>query len=119
MRLTSLAIWLGLLGLLPGAMLAAGLADPTRPPYRQVARKAPVAVPDSSGWRLTMIRLSDRDRIAVVNGRLVAVGDRVGDARVVAIRPGAVELVQAGKRFTVKLSRARVKRVSGVRHEAR
>ncbi len=113
MHRISLAIWLAL-WLPQGALLAAGLPDPTRPAYRQVTQGTTAAVRDDEGWRLTMVRVSARDRIAVLNDRLVAVGDRVGGARVVAIKPSAVDLVKAGTRFTVKLSRPRVKRHSRV-----
>ncbi len=117
MRLISLAIWL-VLWLPQGGLLAAGLPDPTRPPHRHQMQGAN-AVPKGQGWQLTMTRVSAHDRIAVLNDRLVVVGDRVGGARVVAIKPSGVDLVQGGRRFTVKLSRPRVKRPSTVRQAER
>jgi hypothetical protein len=38
------------------------------------------------------IKISEQQRIAVINGRRVSVGDRVGGATVIDIQPGHVRL---------------------------
>lgn len=83
---------MGLISLSMAMPLAAqALADPTRPPNMPDA-----AVADSgagaSGPVLKSILLSSNRRLAVIDGRSVRVGDRVGNARVIAIDADSVKL---------------------------
>jgi MSHA biogenesis protein MshK len=72
-----------------------GLPDPTRP----------------SGWRVEhapragvqSILISPQRKVAVVHGQTVTVGDRVGDAVVVDIRPYEVILRRAGRETSLRL----------------
>lgn len=111
-----MGLWSALMG--PSA-LAGELSDPTRPPNRQPVRvqKAPVTGP--SDWRLTMIRISPRERVAVVNGRVVRPGDRIKGARVVAVGPEAVVLESDGRRHRVGLVGRSVKRRVAASGESR
>jgi hypothetical protein len=64
--------------------IAAG-PDPMRPPSRAkpVQVSKPVAMP--AQWHLTLIRQEGASRSALINGKLVRVGSRVGGATVAAI----------------------------------
>ena len=73
----------------------ANLPDPTRP----------------SGWQgggggstgVQSILISPQRKVAVVNGRTVSIGDRVGDAVVVDIRPYEVILSRGGRESRLRL----------------
>lgn len=71
------------------------LPDPTRP--HGAARAAPAA----SG--VQSILISPQRKLAVVNGRTVTVGDRVGDAVVTDIRPYEVILNRGGHESRLRL----------------
>lgn len=45
------------------------------------------------------------NNMAVINGKIVRQGDRIGLFAVAAVRPEDVELVKDGQRFTVKLKK--------------
>jgi MSHA biogenesis protein MshK len=77
--------------LLASAVSAAaqGLVDPMRPAG---AGEGETAAPRPAGPVLEQIVLGDGRRFAVISGRRVALGDRVGDARVVAIGADQVTL---------------------------
>lgn len=83
-----------------GASRADALPDPTRPPALLLA-PAQGAAP--AGPVLQSVIISGRDRRALINGRMVRPGDKVGDAVVVRIREGAVVLRSGRALQTVKL----------------
>lgn len=85
------------------------LSDPTRPPSTPDPRHAPAARPH---WRVTSVMIAPARRVAVVNGRLVRVGDRVGGARVIAVLPEGVRLQRGGREFTVGVLPGSIKRRS-------
>lgn len=87
---------------------AQNIADPMRPPGRSAIR----VVPDgSASWKLTAILVSPQRRLAVINNRLVEVGNRVSGARVKAISNYAVELeLSGGERLLLKPANYRVRR---------
>lgn len=95
--------------LLPVAAIA--LDDPMRPPSLQ-PRSAPSSAPASSGYRLSSTLISEQRRFAVINGRRVEVGDRVGEARVTAIYPATVDIALNGRHKTLRLIPLTVKRPS-------
>ncbi len=108
-------LFVSLLTLIMVAPAYAGeLPDPTRPPLAvampQVvkAKEQPVLE-----WRLSMIRVSRIESIALLNGTLVREGDDVLSARVVKITPSSVLLEEDGKRFDVHVSKGIGKRLSG------
>ncbi len=107
------------LQLAAGAALAqsAPVSDPTRPPAALIA---PVRTPDGvvaapvvrAEPRLQSVLVSLRPggrRIAVIDGKMVRVGQRVGDAVVVSIGAREVVLRRAGRNQTLKLFRPAVK----------
>ncbi len=95
-----------ILAALPAA--AGELADPTRPGYLPPAT-APATGVRAPSWRVESIIVSPGRRLAVINGRVVAVNDRVGGARVVEITPYEVRLEYQGETRRAALVPARVK----------
>lgn len=84
------------------AALAQPLADPTRPATAAPAESTPAeaATPPS---RLQSVLISPSRRVAVIDGRAVKIGERVGDATLVAIAPSEVTLQRGEERQTLKL----------------
>ena len=88
------------LGLLSAwTAFAQGLPDPTRPPSASVSDPAP----SGESSRLQSVLISPGRKLAVIDGRTVMLGGRVGDARVVAIAPAQVTLQRGGAYQTLKL----------------
>lgn len=76
------------------------LPDPTRHP------DAPVAIsqaPANAGWTLQATRIAPGHRSAIINGQPAQVGERIGDARVLTIEHGQVQLDIAGQRRTLAM----------------
>jgi MSHA biogenesis protein MshK len=87
------------------------LDDPMRPPHAtSVAVERPVAKRD--GYTLSSVVIGVDRRVAVVNGRTVTVGDRIGAATVVDIQPSRVALTRDGRRFVIGLVALDVKKVA-------
>lgn len=78
-------------------------ADPTRPP---AALRAPVANAEAPAAAPLKLQAVFRGAVAqaVIDGQVVAVGERVGDARVLAIQPGHVLIERQGQRETLRLA---------------
>jgi MSHA biogenesis protein MshK len=92
--------------LLAGAAYAQPLADPTRPPTAgsgEVRRSDP-----APATRLQSVLISSRHSVAVIDGRAVRLGERVGDATLVAIEPLAVTLERGAARERLTLLPAAV-----------
>jgi MSHA biogenesis protein MshK len=75
------------------AVLGGELEDPTRPAARPPVHAEIENETETS--KLRSIRISPDDRVAVIDGRPVRIGDRVGDAVVVAIDLAGVRLQDA------------------------
>ena len=74
------------------------LVDPTRPSNARVA----VAYTPDVVHLEAILRSSDRE-LAIVNGKIVRVGDRVGEARIDAILPDSVRYTRDGKSYVARL----------------
>jgi MSHA biogenesis protein MshK len=107
-----------LVALLLGAGAASaqsGLGDPTKP----TALNEPQAEqrPAQSGprWRLQSTLVADSRRLAVINGRTVAQGERIDGAMVREVRQGGVTLEVEGRRIELRVLQgtADVKRSGG------
>jgi hypothetical protein len=85
----------------------AELPDPTRPANYSEALPEIIEVyelpKELVDWRVTVIRITDRDRSAIVNGQLVRVGDQIGPAKILEINPAAVVLDYEKKQVYVRL----------------
>jgi MSHA biogenesis protein MshK len=97
MRAASLAV-LALLAVLAPAW-AQGLTDPTRPP-NAVADPAQDA---GGGTQLQSVLISQGRRRAIINGNMVALGDTVGEAKVVKITETEVVLQKGSETEVLKL----------------
>ncbi len=88
---------IALLVLLPTAS-ANELRDPTRP-YSATPRSADAATP----YQLSAVFVARDRRVAIINGRRVVEGDRIGGATVTAIHDNRVQLNRSGKEVVVRL----------------
>lgn len=77
------------------------LQDPMRPRVVTGAETPGRAVPE--GLSLTAVLVSDSRRIAVINGRIYHVGDRVNGEEILAIEPGVVRIRQDGRVVQVRI----------------
>jgi hypothetical protein len=71
---------------------AASQPQPAKPATRAAAVPVPTPTPAPSGFRLSAIGDHEGEPIAVINDRVVHVGDAVSGARIVAIDVAHVEL---------------------------
>lgn len=81
------------------------LRDPTAPLYpagREDSAGEQAGLPTGS-LRLSSILIRPNQRIAVINGRQLSVGDQVGSARVVSIETDVVTVESAGSRRQLRL----------------
>ena len=103
-RLIPTSLALGLLLAASSASQAAlgqPLGDPMRPPE---ASASPSIEPRTeASTRLQSVLISGHRRAAVIDGRSVGLGERIGDATVVAISPSEVTLQRGSERQTLKL----------------
>lgn len=81
------------------AVLAQTLSDPMRPPAAVSVGQETTA----SASRLQSVLISSSRRVAVIDGRAVTLGERVGNAIVVAIAPSEVTLQRGAEYQTLKL----------------
>lgn len=92
------------LALLTQVAVAETLTDPMRPWHA-----APAAITERvAGMRyeLSAILYSPERRVAIVNGRAVSEGERIGNARVSRIRRGRVELDTGERTLTLALAKS-------------
>jgi MSHA biogenesis protein MshK len=97
---------IAMVGLLAWALPAQGneapsvLSDPTRP---SSGWDAEAYSHPSSGPVLQSTIIAPGKRRAIINGRSLAVGDKVGGAVITGIRPYEVTLTQAGRETRLRL----------------
>ncbi len=97
--------------LLPMLVIAkAELPDPTRPATYMVKDVEPIYVEvfdentkEKVSWTLSAIRISEKDRTAIVNGKLVRVGDDIDQAKVLEIKPLSVVIDHNDQKLIVRL----------------
>ncbi len=97
-----------------GADMAVDAIPPRSPPAHTSAT-TPAALPattvgiappaPAAGYKLTGILGSGSSRMALVNGQIVRVNDKICGATVLSITDGGVRLSEGGATFEVKLSR--------------
>ena len=91
----------------------AELSDPTRPATFVTENIEPVYfeeinVNEKINWKLSAIRISDKDRTAILNGKLVRAGDDIGPAKVLEIKPLSVVIDHEDRRLIVRLYNTKV-----------
>lgn len=95
-----------------GALELVNLPDPTRPPSIHTSALRRMSLDEPQKFAVTAIMISGESRRALVNGRLVWVGDRVGEARVVDIDGSAVTLEYLSEELRVPLLARQVRRIA-------
>lgn len=83
------------------ATAAETLPDPMRPPSASAYTRSGKSV--QQHYYLNSILISPEHRSAIINGKRVVVGDRVGNARVTQIQGNVVTIVVSGKTRTLTL----------------
>ncbi|MBI5658366.1 MAG: hypothetical protein HZC43_02185 [Nitrosomonadales bacterium] len=74
----------------PAPCYAEELPDPTRPPAEISAPSAPAAAPQESG--LQSVIISPSRRAAIINGQMIGLGAKLGDAKLVEVNESGVVL---------------------------
>ena len=77
------------------------LSDPTRPPTGY--RSGGVRSAESQPLRLESVLISEDRRSAIISGEQVALGEKIGRARLVEVSESEVVLLVGGVRRTLKL----------------
>jgi hypothetical protein len=91
--------------LLTAAIAQAGeLRDPTRP--ATLGRPAVTSL--ESGVRLEAVLGTGEARRAIVNGRIVRAGERVGNVLITSITDDSIQYVQSGRTLVAKLPTQKV-----------
>lgn len=84
--------------------LAQALVDPTRPPSMAAAGEPNAdSATTTTGPILQSVLISPRRTEAIISGRTVKVGDRIGDARVIRIAENEVVLRSGAGLQTLKI----------------
>jgi len=107
MRLCLRTIVIANLLLAPLQLVA--LEDPTRPPGASLL-SAGTGIEAQKGWNLTSILVSEGRRLAIINGRTVRQGQKVGNARVVKIDRTGVTILHDGEQKRIALLPSAVKK---------
>jgi hypothetical protein len=79
--------------------------DPFRSRNVHRDQPPPTAAKGGLSWVLSGIIFDESSPIAYINSRLVKIGDKVNDAKVVSIERRTVTLDLDGRRFTISLSK--------------
>ena len=103
-RARSAAVVLGLV-LLAGAAAtpAQPLGDPTQPTALDAPEPTERRAASGPRWRLQSTLVADSRRLAVINGRTVAQGERIEGAMVREVRQGGVTLEVEGRRIELRV----------------
>lgn len=92
-------------------LYAESLPDPTRPAdYSEVTEVITQSPQEQINWNVRAIRTSDTGRNAIVNGKLVKVGDKIDSATILAITSNTVVLSHDSKQLVLKLIPAEIKK---------
>lgn len=91
-----------LLSMSAQAAAADRLADPTRPPEARSVKSGPTR--DTVRVE-AVLRSAGRD-LAIVNGKVVHAGDRIGTAQVAAILPDGISYVRDGQTHVARLQQS-------------
>jgi len=102
-----------ILGLLPLISLAEPLIDPTRPAsYRvQDSVQQQVTSPTHRKWTLDTTIISPYQRLAIINGKRLAIGDDINDATLLNIDHQKVKIRYEGKVITLTLHNSFISKI--------
>ena len=109
----------GMLLLAGGASWSQGLLDPTRPPAGFYVSAGPARPGSAAGGLVLQSVLIHPDaRSAIINGEHIAVGQKIGELRLVKVAETEVVLLEGGERRTLRLFPGIEKRPAG-QHQGR
>lgn len=91
------------------------LDDPTRPPNQRLPGTSLGGTKAAPVWILSQTLISPARRVAIINGKRVQIGERIGGAQVIAIEPARVALRKKNRDILLELLPKDFKRIS---HEA-
>jgi MSHA biogenesis protein MshK len=100
----------------------ADLADPTRPASMPAVTLPTLATSSAVTGKLKLEAVvhSNQRQLAIVNGKLLRVGESLGDVRIEAISNDAVRYSQAGRSHTLRLAEQAIQvRRATAGHEAK
>lgn len=86
-----LALWLILSTLLFSLTSFSAYRDPTAPPGKEAYSL--VGASEASDFKLTSTLVAKGRQVAMINGEMVSVGEKVGVAKVESIKPGHVIII--------------------------
>jgi len=93
------------------------LSDPTRPATYLVEDAEPIFIEEFAlvskekiNWKLSAVRISEKDKTAIINGKLVRVGDEVSNAKVLEIKLRSVVIDHEDHKLIVRLFKNQVKK---------
>lgn len=95
------AVILALIMVLAAGWARGEMRDPTRPPDYGVNKTR--SHREHKAWHLESILYSAERRNAVINGRTVSAGERIGGARVLRVAPTHVVLESRGRQLVLQL----------------
>ena len=79
------------------------LKDPTQPANYRLKDVKGVGTKAAPKWVLSSTLISPARRLATINGKTLAVGERIGDARVLSIESARVALMDGNKEIILEL----------------
>lgn len=91
-----------LVGVAASGMALAQVADPMRPPEGVAATDGGVAPAAQSGVQAVIVRPKGKS-VAVINGKQVSVGDKLGDKKIVKISEKEIVLKGESGREVIKV----------------
>jgi MSHA biogenesis protein MshK len=88
------------------SVCAQALGDPTRPPagFGATPANGVAPAPPAKASLQTIIRRANAQPAAVIDGQFVALGGRIGDARLVRVGEDSVDLLTTTGRETLQLT---------------
>ncbi|MEE2733218.1 MAG: hypothetical protein VYA55_20535 [Pseudomonadota bacterium] len=97
-----------MLAVLVGSVSAQAAGDPTRPPMFSNTKTKTAYAP----LQLSMILNDGHHKRAIINESVVGVSDQVADAKVLSIAEDSVVVSRAGRRITLRMPMAAVRKES-------
>lgn len=96
-------IFTGLMTFFCQSVYAEPLKDPTRPANYQQKSGSRVGTKAAPRWVLSSTLISPTRRLATINGKTLAVGGQIGNARVLSIEAAKVSLKDGSKEIVLQL----------------
>jgi hypothetical protein len=86
--------------LVAGAVVAGPLADPTQPYNVKRTPGARVV----TEYSVSAVFTSAERRVAIVNGKVVRAGDRLGDVQIIEVLADGVRYERHGRQYTIRIA---------------